>query len=125
METGLTVVIVLVVLAVVTLLAAQARRRRQERDRIEAAELRKAAAHGVDLDRAARIDDLLGADGSGGGWHGPSASGGFPAVDPAKREPVVPSQRTGDHDRHQREPGEDEHSGHVGGRADRHLRRHG
>jgi hypothetical protein len=105
MEFGLTVVIVLVVLAVVTLLAEQARRRRQERDRIEAAELRKAAARGVELDRAARTDDLLATDGSGGGWHGPSASGGFPAVGPAKREPVVPSQRTGDHDRHLRRHG--------------------
>jgi hypothetical protein len=35
-------------------------------------------------------DDLLpGVDRPAGGWHGPNASGGFPAV---------PTQRTGEHD---------------------------
>lgn len=66
-----------------------------------------------------------------GGWHGPSASGGFRAVDPARRdtsppsEPVVPSQRTGEHDRDQHEPAEGEHSGPVRALADRLLRRRG
>jgi hypothetical protein len=99
MDIGLTIVIVLVALAVVALLAAQARHRRRA-----AAEL---------IDPAARPDELwTGVDRSGGGWHGPSASGGFPAVDPASREPQVPAQRTGEHDRDQREPA-DEHSGPV------------
>jgi hypothetical protein len=91
---------------------------------------------------------------SGGGWHGPTASGGFRAVDPAGRDtaqagpeaprhadapaattastggvgepsapdPELPSQRTGEHDRDQRETAEGEHSG-VRGLADRLLRR--
>jgi hypothetical protein len=109
MDIGLTVVIVLVALAVVALLAAQARHRR------------RAAAELIDPDRStrdpgpgARPDELwTGVDRSGGGWHGPSASGGFPAVDPASREPQVPAQRTGEHDRDQPEPAEHEHSGPV------------
>ena len=89
-----------------------------------------------------------------GGWHGPTASGGFRAVDPAARDtapaeprhsegstasgpastglgeqatpgPAVPSQRTGEHDRDQREPAEGEHSGPVRALADRLLRRRG
>jgi hypothetical protein len=101
MDIGLTIVIVLVALAVVALLAAQARHRR------------RAAAELIDTDPAARPDELwTGVDRSGGGWHGPSASGGFPAVDPASREPQVPAQRTGEHDRDQRKPA-DEHSGPV------------
>jgi hypothetical protein len=95
---------------------------------------------------------------TGGGWHGPTASGGFRAVDPAARGtapaegrtpprhaegspasnpaptglgeqaapgPAVPSQRTGEHDRDQREPAGDEHSGPVRALADRLLRRRG
>jgi hypothetical protein len=91
---------------------------------------------------------------TGGGWHGPTASGGFRAVDPAARDtgpaeprhsegstasgpastglgeqaapgPAVPSQRTGEHDRDQREPAEGEHSGPVRALADRLLRRRG
>jgi hypothetical protein len=95
---------------------------------------------------------------TGGGWHGPTASGGFRAVDPAARGtapaegrtpprhaegspasnpaptglgeqaapgPAVPSQRTGEHDRDQREPAEGEHSGPVRALADRLLRRRG
>ncbi len=95
---------------------------------------------------------------TGGGWHGPTASGGFRAVDPASRDtapaevgtpprhaegspasshasashdeqaasgPAVPSQRTGEHDRDQREPAEGEHSGPVRALADRLLRRRG
>jgi hypothetical protein len=100
MDIGLTVVIVLVALAMVALLAVQARHRRRA-----AAEF---------SDPAVRPDELwTGVDRSGGGWHGPSASGGFPAVDPASREPQVPAQRTGEHDRDQRGPAGDEHSGPV------------
>lgn len=93
MDTELTVVVVLVMLAALAgaaLLVVHGRRFRQEQQRMAAALLRKP-------------DDLqLGADRPGGGWHGPSCSGGFPAVDPASREPVVPAQRTGDHDRRAR-----------------------
>jgi hypothetical protein len=68
---------------------------------------------------------------NGGGWHGPTASGGFRAVDPAG-EPDVPVQRTGEHDSDRRETAEGEpggehgveHSG-VRGLADRLLRRRG
>jgi type II secretory pathway pseudopilin PulG len=94
-DTGLTVVVVLVVLAAIAgaaLLVVQGRRYRQEQQRIEDALL-------------SEPDDLqLGADRPGGGWHGPSCSGGFPAVDPTQSEPEVPAQRTGDHDRDRREP---------------------
>jgi hypothetical protein len=129
----------------------QAARARQDR---EVAEARHAAADRVDPDRrmdgdgrdtaepAGRTDDLhMGAgrdEGrqreqgeptphwqTGGGWHGPTASGGFRAVDPAAPGPAVPSQRTGEHDRDQREPVEGEHSGPVRGIADRLLRRRG
>jgi type II secretory pathway pseudopilin PulG len=93
MDTELTVVVVLVVLAAIAgaaLLVVQGRRYRQEQRRLEA----------VISDQPVQTDDLpLGADRPGGGWHGPSCSGGFPAVDPARPEPVVPAQRTGDHDR--------------------------
>jgi hypothetical protein len=109
MDTELTVVVVLVVLAAIagaSLLVLQGRRYRQEQRRLEA----------TIPDHSAQTDDLpLGADRPGGGWHGPSCSGGFPAVDPARPEPGVPAPRTGDHDRH------------VPGRAfaARLLRRHG
>jgi hypothetical protein len=128
---------------------------------------------GQGADPAARTDDLrLGAGRdearqreqgepaphwqTGGGWHGPTASGGFRAVDPAARDtapaeggtpprhsegspasssaptglgeqaapgPAVPSQRTGEHDRDQRQPAEGEHSGPVRALADRLLHR--
>ena len=109
MDIGLTVVIVLVALAVVALLAAQARHRRQER---------------IEPEHSTR-DPAASAVRFGGGWHGPSASGGFPAVDPASLEPQVPSQRTGEHDRDQREPDEDPHNRPVRALTDRLLRRHG
>jgi hypothetical protein len=130
---------------------------------------------GQGADPAARTDDLRMGAGrdearqreqgepaphwqTGGGWHGPTASGGFRAVDPAARDtapaeggtpprhsegspasssaptglgeqaapgPAVPSQRTGEHDRDQREPAEGEHSGPVRALADRLLRRRG
>ena len=112
-----------------------AARARQDR---EVAQERNAAADRIDPDRpaadtdpAARTDDLqVDADRSNGGWHGPSASGGFPAADPAKREPAMPTQRTGEHERDQRDPAEDEHTGHehsgpVRSLGDRLLRRHG
>jgi hypothetical protein len=99
----------------------QAARARQDR---EVAEERHAAADRIDPDRSTH-DQRFGADRSGGGWHGPSASGGFPAVDPAKREQVVPSQRTGEHDRDQHESTEDEHSGPVRALTGRLLRRRG
>ncbi len=130
---------------------------------------------GQGADPAARTDDLRMGAGrdedrerehgeptphwqTGGGWHGPTASGGFRAVDPAAHDtapaeggtpprhsegssatsaaptdlgeqaapgPEVPSQRTGEHDRDQREPAEGEHSGPVRALADRLLRRRG
>lgn len=89
-----------------------AARARQDR---EVAEERHAAAERIDPDPAARTDDRRpGADRSDGGWHGPNANGGYPAV---------PSQRTGEHDRDRHEP-EHEHSGPVRGLTDR-LRRRG
>jgi hypothetical protein len=78
--------VVLAMIAGAALVVVQGRRYRQEQQRIEAAV----------SDRPASSD----ADPPGGGWHGPSCSGGFPAVTPA-----VPTQRTGDHDRDRREPG--------------------
>ena len=151
MDTELTVVVVLVALAViagVALLAVQGRRRKQERQRIEAAEQRHEAeirsasarrreAEASELAARARQDREAAEErhaaanridpdrGTPGGWHGPSASGGFPAVDPASREPVVPAQRTGEHDRDRREPADDEHSGPVRALTDRLLRRRG
>ena len=108
---ALTIVVVLVVLgviAMVAVLAGQGRRYRREQQRIEAAI----------SDQPAHIDDLpLATDRPGGGWHGPSCSGGFPAVTPASSDPVVPTQRTGDHDHDQHEPGR--------ARAGRLLRRRG
>lgn len=87
MDTGLTVVVVLVVLAVVAaviILVGYGRRYRREQERIESAL----------ADRPTHTDDpQFGTDHPVDGWHGPSCSGGFPAV---------PEQRTGDHD--QQEP---------------------
>src|SRR5436309_2292473 len=101
MDTGLAVVVVLVALAVsaaVVLLIGYGRRYREEQQAIEAAERRRAAESRPMWDPTAPTDDRpLAADQPGGGWHGPSASGGFPAV---------PSQRTGEHDRDRREPDE-------------------
>jgi hypothetical protein len=82
MDMALAIVVVLVVLAAIgaaTLLVGYERRQWQERQGIAGAQ-----------PSAPPLD---------GGWHGPSASGGFPAV---------PSQRTGEHDRaarSDREPG--------------------
>ena len=93
MDTGLTVVVVLVVLAVVAavaLLLGYGRHYRRIQQDIEAAEYRYragASPPGTDL--------------PGGGWHGPSASGGFPAVGPATPEQAIPAQRTGEHDQDQ------------------------
>jgi hypothetical protein len=84
MDTGLTVVVVLVVLAMVaaaTLLVRHGRQYRQEQRRLESAL----------ADRPTHTDDpQFGTDRPVDGWHGPSCSGGFPAV---------PEQRSGDHDR--------------------------
>ena len=76
--------VVLAMIAGAALVVVQSRRYRQEQQRIEAAVSDRPAQPDVDPPR--------------GGWHGPSCSGGFPAVNPA-----VPTQRTGDHDR--RAPG--------------------
>ena len=104
--TIVVVLVVLVVIAMVAILAGQGRRYRREQERIEAAI----------PDQPVHTDDVpLATDQPGGGWHGPSCSGGFPAVTPASSDSVVPTQRTGDHDRH--EPG--------GARAGRLLRRRG
>ena len=107
----------------------QAARARQDR---EVAEARHAAADRVDPGRDEGRQREQSEQGeptphwqTGGGWHGPTASGGFRAVDPAAPGPAVPSQRTGEHDRDQREPVEGEHSGPVRALADRLLRRRG
>jgi hypothetical protein len=95
MAMALTIVVVLVVFVVIAmtaLLVVQGRRYRREQQRLE------------DALPSEPADPQLGADRPGGGWHGPSCSGGFPAVDPTQSEPEVPAQRTGDHDRDRREP---------------------
>jgi hypothetical protein len=92
MAMALTIVVVLVLLAAIAMtaiLAMYASRHRREQQRIEAAI----------SDRPAPADDLPFSPDRAGGWHGPSCSGGFPAVDPAAPHPAVPVQRTGDHDR--------------------------
>jgi hypothetical protein len=100
MGVALTIIVVLVVLgvvAVVAVLAGQGRRYRREQQRIIEAAI---------SDQPAPTDDMpLATDRPGGGWHGPSCSGGFPAVTPASSDPVVPTQRTGDHDHDPHEPG--------------------
>jgi hypothetical protein len=74
MNMALTIVVALVVLAAVAVVALLAMRRAQRAETPEPA-----------------VGDLqLGADPPHRGWHGPSASGGFPAV---------PEQRTGEHER--------------------------
>jgi hypothetical protein len=99
MAMALTIVVVLVVLVVIAMtaiLAVRSRHYRREQQRIEAAI----------SDQPAHADDLpFGTDRRGAGWHGPSCSGGFPAVEPAAPGPMVPAQRTGDHDRDRHEPG--------------------
>jgi hypothetical protein len=99
MAMALTIVVVLVVptlIAMSAILVVHGRRYRREQQRIEAAI----------SDQPAHDDDLpFRTDRRGAGWHGPSCSGGFPAVDPASSGPVVPAQRTGDHDRDRHEPG--------------------
>jgi len=96
---ALTIVVVLVgltMIAMTAILAVHGSHHRREQQRIEAAI----------SDQPAHADDLpFGTDRRGAGWHGPSCSGGFPAVGPAAPEPVVPAQRTGDHDRHRHAPG--------------------
>jgi hypothetical protein len=98
MAMALTIVVVLVLLAaiaMVAILAVYGSRHRRELQRLESAI----------SDRPAPADDLPFSPDRPGGWHGPSCSGGFPAATPAPPEPVVPAQRTGDHDRDRREPG--------------------
>ncbi|TWF76207.1 hypothetical protein FHX44_112096 [Pseudonocardia hierapolitana] len=95
---ALTIVVVLVLLAAIAMaaiLAVYGSRRRREQQRIEAAI----------SDQPAPADELPFLPDRAGGWHGPSCSGGFPAVDPAAPHTRVPAQRTGDHDRDGREPG--------------------
>jgi hypothetical protein len=77
MGVALTIVVVLVLMVAIAMAAVLVVQRRHHIDQ------------GPGL--AAPADDpWLCADRSNTGWHGPSASGGFPAV---------PAQRTGEHDR--------------------------
>jgi hypothetical protein len=84
MAVVLTLVAVLVVLAVAAVVAVFIVRATRRLD----ADLASGPVAGGD-------DLLPGVDQPSAGWHGPSASGGFPAV---------PAQRTGEHDRTQRAP---------------------